>query len=329
MSFGREEADLVDRRLRARLHRDDRLVLGEGAVDHAHVGDDAAVLVELRVEDQRPRRSLAIALGRWNASDDRFQDLAHAGAGLRRDPQDVVRLAADQVADLSGDPIRLGARQIDLVHHRDQLEPGLHRGVGVGDGLCLDALSRVDDQQRALAGGEATRDLVGEVDVARCVDQMQVVGLAIVGGVGDPHGLCLDRDPALALEVHRVEHLRHVIAWRDGPRQLEDAVGESRLAVVDVGDDREVSNAVHGSTSMAMGIGRGDFALCRNKSHAPFARRASYFRSLLQQRQRVDRRAIGIAALANLEVQVDAPAGAGAAHRADPLSGVDLRPRCL
>ncbi len=57
----REEADVVDLGTRLRRHRADRLALGEGAVDDADVGDDAAVLVELRVEDQRARRALGIA----------------------------------------------------------------------------------------------------------------------------------------------------------------------------------------------------------------------------------------------------------------------------
>ena len=52
--------------------------------------------------------------------------------------------------------------------------------------------------------------------------------------------------PALALEVHRVEHLRAHVALGDGVRELEDAVGERRLAVVDVRDDREVADAVLG-----------------------------------------------------------------------------------
>src|SRR4029453_4347644 len=46
-------------------------------------------------------------------------------------------------------------------------------------------------------------------------------------------------------ELHRVEHLRHVCARVDRAGQLEDAVGERRLAVVDVGDDREVRDPVH------------------------------------------------------------------------------------
>ena len=218
------------------------------AVDHPHVGDDAAVLVELGVEDQRPRRRVGLALGRRDSLDDRLEHLGHALAGLGGDPQRLGGIAAEQVGHLRGDPVRVGARQVHLVEHRDQLEAGVDRRVGVGDRLRLHALRGVDDQQRALAGGEAARHLVGEVDVPGRVDQVQVVGLAVGGLVVDPHGLGLDGDPALALEVHRVEHLRHVRARIDRAGQLEDAVGERRLAVIDVGDDREVADAVHGRT---------------------------------------------------------------------------------
>ena len=221
-------------------------MLAEGAVDHPHVGDHAAVLVELGVEDQRPRRRLGLALRGRDALDDRLEHLGDAHPGLGRDPQRFVGVAADQVGDLGRDALRLGARQVDLVDHRDQLEPGVDRQVGVGDGLRLDPLRGIDDQQRPLAGGEAARDLVGEVDVAGGVDQVQVVGLAVGGLVLDPHGLRLDRDPALALEVHRVEHLRLHFRRVDGAGELEDAVGQRRLAVVDVGDDREVADVVHG-----------------------------------------------------------------------------------
>src|SRR5581483_6218209 len=41
---------------------------------------------------------------------------------------------------------------------------------------------------------------------------------------------------------HRVEHLGAHRARVDGMGQLEDAVGQRRLAVVDVGDDREVAD---------------------------------------------------------------------------------------
>ena len=130
----------------------------------------------------------------------------------------VAGIGAEQVGDLAGDPLGLGARQVDLVEDRDQLEARLDRRVGVGDGLRLDSLRGVDDEQRPLAGGEAARDLVGEVDVAGRVDQVQVVGLPSAAQVLDPHRLRLDRDPALALEVHRVEHLGAHLRARRSPR---------------------------------------------------------------------------------------------------------------
>ena len=49
-------------------------------------------------------------------------------------------------------------------------------------------------------------------------------------------------DAALALEVHRVEQLVVHLARGDGARDLQDAVGERRLAMIDVGDDAEVAD---------------------------------------------------------------------------------------
>ena len=150
-----------------------------------------------------------------------------------------VRVVADQIGDLRRRRVGVGLRQVDLVDDGNDLEVVLDREIGVRERLRLDSLRRVDDEQRALAGLQRARDLVGEVDVARRVDQVELVALPL-----DPHGLRLDRDPALALEIHRVEHLRAHVAVGDGVRELEDAVGQRRLPVVDVGDDREVADAV-------------------------------------------------------------------------------------
>ena len=222
-----------------------RPFLRKASVDHPHVSDDAAVLVELGVEDQGSRRGLRFARRRRHAGDDRLQHVEDPLPGLGRDRDRVTGIAAKQVGDFAGYPLRLGPRQVDLVHHRDQLQPVLDRQVGIGDGLRLDPLGGIDDEQGALAGGEAARDLVGEVDVAGRVDQVQVVGLAVGGGVLDPHRLRLDRDPPLALEVHRVEHLGLHFLRIDGAGDLEDAVGQGGLAVVDVGDYRKVADVVH------------------------------------------------------------------------------------
>ena len=118
----------------------------------------------------------------------------------------------------------------------------VERLVDVRERLRLDALGRVDDEDRPLAGGERARDLVGEVDVAGRVDEVQLVVLAVPGAVVHAHGLGLDGDPALALELHVVEELRLLLALRHGAGPLEEPIGERRLAVIDVRDDREVAD---------------------------------------------------------------------------------------
>ena len=57
----------------------------------------------------------------------------------------------------------------------------MQREVGIGQRLRFDALAGVDHQQRALAGLQAARDLVGEIDVAGRIDQIELIGLAVVG----------------------------------------------------------------------------------------------------------------------------------------------------
>ncbi len=89
--------------------------------------------------------------------------------------------------------------------------------------MRLDALARVDDQQRAFARGQRAADLVREVDVARGVDDVEVVDLAVARALYAERGrLRLDGDATLALEVHRVENLRFHFAVGQAAAQLDD-----------------------------------------------------------------------------------------------------------
>ena len=122
---------------------------------------------------------------------------------------------------------------------------GVGGQVGVGQGLGLDALARVHDQERALAGRQAAGDLVREVHVPRRVDQVQDVVLAVLGLVVEAHRVLLDGDAALALQVHRVEELLGHLPLGEGARPLHEPVRQRGLPVVDVGDDREVADVLH------------------------------------------------------------------------------------
>src|ERR1700722_14634562 len=81
-----------------------------------------------------------------------------------------------------------------------------------------------------------------------------------VGGGG---GGGLDRDPLLALEIHRV-HLgadavlaAHLVDFVDAPRVVQDSLGERRLARVDVRRDADVTDAFEGDA-----CGHGSVLLC-------------------------------------------------------------------
>ena len=77
--------------------------------------------------------------------------------------------------------VGLGGGEVDLVEDGDDLVAGVDRLVDVGEGLGLDALGGVDDEERALDGAHRAGDLVGEVDVAGGVDEVEDVELAVLG----------------------------------------------------------------------------------------------------------------------------------------------------
>jgi hypothetical protein len=141
----------------------------------------------------------------------------------------VARVQADDGFDLLANALRLGRRQIDLVDDRNDFQVVVQRQVGVGERLRLHALRGVHHQQRAFAGLQAARNLVGEIHVAGRIDQVELVQVAVVGAVVQAHGVGLDGDAALALQVHGVEHLLHHFALRERAGDLQQAVRQRDL----------------------------------------------------------------------------------------------------
>ena len=214
------------------------------AVDDAHQHDHAEIGVIPAVDQQGLERRLGVALGRRQARHDRLQHGLDVLAGLGRDRDGVRGVESDHLLDLLLDAVGIGSRQVDLVEDGQDLEIVVERLVDVGERLRLHPLARIDDQHGALASRQRAGDLVGEVDVARRVHQVELIGLAVLGAVVEAHGLRLDGDAALALDVHRVEDLLLHLPVGDVAAQLDEPVGERRLAMVDVSDDREVADQV-------------------------------------------------------------------------------------
>ena len=113
--------------------------------------------------------------GRRDPRDDGLQDSGDAGALLGRHEDDLLARDGQHVLQLLDDHVGLGRGQVDLVDDRHD-DQALREGqVDVGERLGLDALGGVDDEDGALAGLQAAADLVGEVDVAGRVDEVEAV----------------------------------------------------------------------------------------------------------------------------------------------------------
>ena len=122
----------------------------------------------------------------------------------------------------------------------------VQRQIAVRQRLRLNALAGVDDENCALAGGQTAADLVLEVHMARGVDEVELIGLAVVGLVAHRDGAGLDGDAALLLDVHVVQHLVGHGALVDAVGQLQHTVRQSGLAVVDVGNNAKVADVLAG-----------------------------------------------------------------------------------
>ena len=75
------------------------------------------------------------------------------------------------------------------------------------------------------------------------------------------HRLAFDRDSAFALDVHAIEVLVAHLARLDDAGQLEHAVRERRLPMIDMGDDAEVTDLPlrgMGRANLRLLLGRGD-----------------------------------------------------------------------
>jgi hypothetical protein len=113
------------------------------------------------------------AAGRGN---DVGEELGDAERLARRDERGFGGIELEIVGELLEDAVDVGVGRVDLVERGNDSEVGATRECVVGESLSLNALRGVDEQHGALAAVESTRDLVGEVDVARRVDQIDEIG---------------------------------------------------------------------------------------------------------------------------------------------------------
>ena len=89
--------------------------------------------------------------------------------------------------------------------------------------------------------------------MAGSVDEVELVLLALII-IEHLDRMALDRDALLLLEVHVVEDLVLHVTGAEGAGELQQAVGERALAVVNMGYDAEVSDVFHLAWAIYMQI---------------------------------------------------------------------------
>ena len=221
----RREVPQFDHVVRGALLQElDLLAFFDGAIHHANVGDRAAKLIVVRVEDHRLQCRLRIAFGRRYAIDDCGQHFFATNAGLGTATEHFVSLDGQGLLHFFAHLVGSRVHQVDLVHHRDDGEIVFHCRISVRDRLSFDSLKRIDQQHSAFAASERARDLVLEVNVPRRVDQVELV-LATLIVVVHRDGARFDRDAALPLEFHVIEQLLLHFALADGAGTLHQPIG--------------------------------------------------------------------------------------------------------
>ncbi len=88
-----------------------------------------------------------------------------------------------------------------------------------------------------------------------CIDQIQLVFVAVSGEVEQAHGVCLDGNASFSFKVHGIQHLLGHLALRKRASPFEQAIGESGFPMVNVSDNGKVPNELrvgHGSVVSAI-----------------------------------------------------------------------------
>jgi hypothetical protein len=256
-----------------------------GALDQLDVLAQAAHLqreefVELRVVEALDEFGFAagVLLARLEAHQLLVQQVPDAAEGLAHAERPGDRRAVDlqHRLDLLEQLDRLAHLAVELVHEGDDRRVAQAADFEQLDGLRFDALGGVDHHDGGVDGGEHAVGVLGEVLVARRVEQVDGVAAVV-----ELHHRAGDRDAALLLHLHpvgggvaRALARLHRAGHQDGAAEQQQLLGQRGLAGVGVGNDGEGAPLLHVAQQVG-GEGRGvHVRLWENKSRRPVGQAA-------------------------------------------------------
>ena len=213
-----------------------------GAFFNTEIYNNTHIGVILAVEDQRLQRCLGIAAGGRHIGHNIFQNSRNIDAHFCRNLGCIGGRQTDDILHLLLGLHRVGCRQVNLVEHRQDLEISIQCQIGVSQSLRLHTLGGVHHQHSTFTGGQTAGNLIVKVHVTRGVDQIHLIGLAILCLIVHSNGTSFDRNTALLLQFHVVQHLGMQLSLRDRFGQFQQTVCQSGLAMVDMGNNGKIAN---------------------------------------------------------------------------------------
>ena len=89
----------------------------------------------------------------------------------------------------------------------------------------------------------------------RGINQVELIVFTIGACVGQAHTLALDGDASFPLDIHSVQHLIAELPLIYKPGVFDEPIRQGGFAMVNVGNNTEVSYMKHGSLSQVVGRG--------------------------------------------------------------------------
>ena len=241
---GAKITDLHDLFLRAACHKPNLRALADHAVPHADKHDHTAVGIIKGVKNQRFQRRLWIACGCGNLLHHILKDLFDIQAALCGNLGGIHRLQADDVLNFLLYLFRSCTCKVHLVDDREHVKIVLQRKINVCHRLRLNALRRIHNQNRAVAGRKGTGHFIVKVHVSGSINQIENILLPVIRMVNQADRLRLDGDSALTLHLDIVQHLLLHLAIGKYAGHLDHPVCQGRLPVVNVCHNTEIADSL-------------------------------------------------------------------------------------
>ncbi len=214
------------------------------AVDHTDEADGTPVIIICGVKNKRLQGLVFIAFGGRHLGDDGFQYVFNADAYLGGDEGGIGGVQADIFLNFGLGFLRLGRGQVDLIDNRHRFQIVFQCHIHISQGLGFHTLGGVHHKEGPFAGGQGPAHFVGKVHMAGSVNEVEGVFFAVLGGIVHAHGLGFDGDAPLPFQLHGVQNLLGHLPLFKHARLFQDAVRQSGLAVVNMGNNAKISNVV-------------------------------------------------------------------------------------